>query len=75
MKLGIVTKHGRRNKTTRNIDDNVMSTSCDIVVFFLIYGQFESIQKPDSGREFVKLIFSLIVAFYLINNFSKIRKK
>ena len=27
-----------------------MSENCDVIVIFLIYGQFEAIQKSDSGR-------------------------
>ena len=26
-----------------------MSTNCDVIVIFLIYGQFGAIRKPDSG--------------------------
>ena len=50
MKLGPVTKLDNRNKTTskKNYDD-VMSASCDVIVFFPIYGQFGAIRKPDSG--------------------------
>ena len=27
-----------------------MSTNCDVIVFFPIYGEFAAIRKPDSGR-------------------------
>ena len=27
-----------------------MSVNCDVIVIFLIYGQFRVIRKPDSGR-------------------------
>ena len=27
-----------------------MSANCDVVVIFPIFGQFEAIRKPDSGR-------------------------
>ena len=51
MNLGPVTKFDKRNtSTSKNIDDNVMSTNCDVIVFFPIYGQFWTIRKPDSGR-------------------------
>ena len=50
MKLGPVTKLDNRNKTTsKKIYDDVMSASCDVIVFFPIYGQFGAIRKPDSG--------------------------
>ena len=52
MKLGPVTKLVKRNKTTSKIfDDDVMSENCDLVVMFLIYGQFGAILKPNSGRK------------------------
>ena len=34
----------------KKIDDDVMLTNCDVIVFFPIYGQFAAIQKRDSGR-------------------------
>ena len=53
MKLGPVSKHDKRNKTTskkRKIDNAVMSQSCDVIVIFLIYSQFGGIPNPDYGR-------------------------
>ena len=51
MKLGPETKPVTRNKTiSKNFDNDVMSENCDIIVIFLIYGQFGAIRKPDSGR-------------------------
>ena len=48
MKLGLVTKLDKRNKTTSdNIDDDVMLTHFDLIVNFLIYGQF-GVWKPGS---------------------------
>ena len=38
MKFGPVTKLDKRNKTTsKNFDDDVMSTNCDVVVIFPVY--------------------------------------
>ena len=34
----------------KKIDNDVMSKNCDIIDIFLIYGQFEAIQKLDFGR-------------------------
>ena len=49
MKLGSVTKLDKRKKSTsKKFDDKVMSANCDVIVVFLIYGQFGTIQKPDS---------------------------
>ena len=42
MKLGPVTKLDKSNKTSKKkkkFDDDVMSTNCDVIVIFLIYGQ------------------------------------
>ena len=51
MKLGSVTKFDKKNKMTPKIfGDDVMSTSCDVIIICPIYGQFGAIQKPDSGR-------------------------
>ena len=51
MKLGPVTKFDKRNKTpSKKFDDDIMSKYYHVIVIFLIYGQFEVIQKPNSGR-------------------------
>ena len=61
MKLGQVTKLDKRNKkTTKNIDDDLMSVTCDVIVFFPIYGQFGAIRKPDSGRIACKIYIFII---------------
>ena len=50
MKLGPVTKLDKKNMVTSKIlVDDVISTNCDVIVFFLIYGQFAAIRKPNSG--------------------------
>ena len=55
MKLGPVTKLDKGNKTmSKKFDDDVMSANCDIIVIFLIYGQFGAIRKQDSGHVFCK---------------------
>ena len=49
MKLGPVTKLDKRNKTTsKRFYDDVMSTNCEVIVIFPIYGQFGAIQNPGS---------------------------
>ena len=51
MKLGPVTKLDKKNKTrSKKFGDGVISKNCDVIVIFLIYGQFGATQKPDSGR-------------------------
>ena len=48
-KLESVTEFDKRNKkTSKKFDDYFMSTNCDGIVIFPIYGQFEAIQKTDS---------------------------
>ena len=50
MKLGLVTKLDKRNKTTsKNFDNDVTLANCDVIVIFLISCQFGAIWKPDSG--------------------------
>ena len=44
MKLGPVAKLDKRNKTTsKKFGDDVMSVNCDVIVIFLIHGQFGAI--------------------------------
>ena len=51
MKLAPVTKLRKRNpETSKKVDDDVMLVNCDVIVIFLIYGQFGANWKPDSGR-------------------------
>ena len=50
MKLGMVTKTDKKNKTLSKNDDDVMSANCDVIVIFPIFGQFGAIRKPDSER-------------------------
>ena len=42
-----------------------MSTNCDVIVIFPIYGQFGAIWKPDSGRMVRKTTFLLTVTLYV----------
>ena len=69
MKFEPVTKLDKRNIATSKIFcDEVLSPSCDLIVIFPIYDQFEAIWKPDSGT------FSLIVAFHLSKTENRIKK-
>ena len=44
--------------TSKKIDDDVMSTNCNVIVFFPIYGQFTAIWKLDSrGMVYETYIF------------------
>ena len=47
MKLGPVIKLDKRNNV-KKIADEVMSTNCEVILIFPIYGQFGAIRKPDS---------------------------
>ena len=61
MKPGPVTKLDKGNKTSsKKIDDNVMSAICNVIVTFLIYGQFGAIRKPYSGR--------IVCKYYIFTN-------
>ena len=72
MKLGPVTKLDKKNKTTsKKFDDEVMSANWDVIVIFPIYGQFEAIRKPDSGRIACKTYIFIRNNFYLTKNENK----
>ena len=50
MKLGTVTKLDKKNKTmSKKIEDDIMSENYDVILIFLIFGQFGAIRKLDSG--------------------------
>ena len=56
----------------KKIGDDVMSDKYDVIVIFLIYGQFGAIRKPDSGRMVYKIyIFtnSNLMCVYLRTKF------
>ena len=58
IKLGPVTKLDKRNKITlRNFPDDVVLMNCGVIYILPIYGQFDSIRKPDSGRTVSKTYF------------------
>ena len=58
MKLGPVTKLDRKNKaTSKKIDNDAISENCDVIVIFLIYGQFGRTWKPGPGRIVSNLYF------------------
>ena len=66
MKPGPVTKFDKRNKTpSRKFDDDAISKYYEVIVIFLIYGQFKVIRKLNSGCIVYKTYISLIVTFYL----------
>ena len=55
MKLGPVTKLGKRNKTTsKKIGDDVMLQDCDVIGTFRIFGQFGAVRRPDFGQRVCK---------------------
>ena len=72
MKYGSVTKLDKRNNVKKN-DVEVMSANYDVIVIFPIYGQFEAIRKPDSGRRVCKT-FSLTVTCYLTKTENRTKK-
>ena len=60
MKLGSLTKLGKRNKiTSKEFDDDVILENCDVIAIFPIYGKFGAIRKPDSGRIICKTYLSI----------------
>ena len=74
MKLEPVTKLDKRNiAVSKKIGDDVMSTSCYVIVIFPIYDQFEAIRKPDSGRMVCKtyIFINRNLLFYKTENRTK----
>ena len=58
MELGPVPKIGTRYTLTskrKKNDNDIMSANCDVIVFFLNYGKFATIPKPDSGHMVSKI--------------------
>ena len=46
MKLGRVTKFDKRNKTTsKNFDNDVMPTNCDVIVIFCFMANWEQSEQ------------------------------
>ena len=75
MKLEPVTKVDKKNKTTsKNIDDSVISTNCDVFVIFPVYSQFGAIRKPDYGHIICETTFLSIVTFYLTKSANRTKK-
>ena len=55
MKLGPVIKLDKRNKTTsKKFDVDVMLENCDVIVIFLISGQFGAVRRQNSGHRICK---------------------
>ena len=49
MKFGPATKIDKRKKSaSKKFDEDAMSKKCDVIVSFLIYGQFGAIRKLNS---------------------------
>ena len=66
MKLGPVTKLDKINKTTlKKIDDYVMSANSDVIVIFRLTAKLELFGSRIPDAWSIKLIFLLIVTFYL----------
>ena len=75
MKLELITKLDKRNKTTsKKIDNDVMSVNCDAIVNFPIYEQFGEIQKSDSGRIVCKTYIFNNRTFYLTKTENRTKK-
>ena len=75
MKLGLVTKLDKRNKTmSKKCDVDVMSENCNVIVIFWIFGQFGAVQRPDSGRKSAKVMFSVIATFYFAKKERRTKK-
>ena len=68
MKLEPVAKLEKRNMaTSKKKNDYVMSTNCDIIVFFLFMVNFQLSESQIPDASSIKLTFLLTITFYLIN--------
>ena len=66
MKLGPVTKLNKRNKTTlKKFDDYVMSANSDVIIIFRLTANLELFGSRIPDAWSIKLIFLLIITFYL----------
>ena len=66
MKLVPVTKIYKRNKrTSKKVDDDVISANCDVIVIFPTYNQFGAIRKPGSGSIVCKIDIFIDSNLYL----------
>ena len=51
MKLESLTKLDKKNKImSKKFDVDLMSENCNVIVIFLIFGQFGAVRRPDSGH-------------------------
>ena len=75
MKLGPVTKLDKRNKaTSKQIDVDVMSENCDVIVIFGFLANLEQSGGRISGTEPAKDMFSVIVTFSLTKYKNRTKK-
>ena len=72
MKLGPVTKPDKKNMATSYIYMTVRLRRQDVIIF-LIYGQFEAIQKLDYGRMVCKT-YIFIITFFLTKTVIRTKK-
>ena len=67
MKLGPVTKIGKRNRvTSKSSDNDIIKANYDVIVIFLIYDQFGAIRKLISRRIVSKSYASIILRYFFI---------
>ena len=72
MKLGPVTKLDKKNMATSHIYMTVRLRRQDVIIIFLIYGQFEAIQKLDYGRMVCKTY--IFITFFLTKTVIRTKK-
>ena len=66
IKLGPITKLDKGNRSTsKEFDDDVTSANCGVVVFFRFMDNLRPSESLIPDGWCIKLIFSLIVTFYL----------
>ena len=64
MKLGLVTKLDKRNKTaSKKFGDDVMSVNWDVIVIFPIYGQFDNLEASILRMISVSLFINKLISW------------
>ena len=72
MKLRPVTKIDKKNTpTSKKFDDDIMSSNCDVIVIFPIYGKFGDILKLDSGGMVCKTYIFMNNHFFTYKNWKQ----
>ena len=75
MKLGPITKLDKGNKkTSKKSDDDVISENCEVIAIFGFLTNLEQSGDRIPDTEAAKIIFSVIVTFFLTKTENRTKK-